>query len=232
MRSRWSDSSAGVTLVVIGALLLVAGGGDVDERAGSRPADDRPGLRRLHRGRRAGPDQPARGPGRRAAGRGRRPRRTPCWRASADVPTQYDAMQVVAVVAVAMLVGTVPHVAVGQPPRLEAMARRILDDGLRRGDLPPALHLRRARRARDPWTGSCQPFMLVVVACRRFRRRAARRVDPQRPRARCPSSPALRDEGARLRRDRLGHRRHRRPDRPGRRGHGLLGAARSSRSRC
>ena len=42
------------------------------------------------------------------------------------VATQYDVLQVVAVVAVGMVVGTVPHVAVGQPPRLDALARRVL----------------------------------------------------------------------------------------------------------
>lgn len=43
--------------------------------------------------------------------------------------TTYGVDQVVSVTAVAILVGTIPHVAVGQPPRLEALARRVLVAG-------------------------------------------------------------------------------------------------------
>jgi hypothetical protein len=49
---------------------------------------------------------------------------------SGVVETTQGVAQVVAVTAVAVIVGTVPHVAVGQPPRLELLARRILVTGL------------------------------------------------------------------------------------------------------
>jgi hypothetical protein len=42
----------------------------------------------------------------------------------------HSALQVVAVAAVAMLVGSLPHVAVGRSPRLDAMARRLLTTAL------------------------------------------------------------------------------------------------------
>ncbi|MBC6459296.1 HD-GYP domain-containing protein [Actinomadura sp. HBU206391] len=42
----------------------------------------------------------------------------------------HSALQVVAVAAVGMLVGSLPHVAVGRSPRLDAMARRLLSTGL------------------------------------------------------------------------------------------------------
>ena len=45
------------------------------------------------------------------------------------VSTTYGVMQVVAVTTIAILVGTLPHVAVGQAPRLESLARRILIAG-------------------------------------------------------------------------------------------------------
>jgi len=45
------------------------------------------------------------------------------------LPTEYDVGQVVAVTTVAILVGTIPHVAVGQAPRLETLARRVLVAG-------------------------------------------------------------------------------------------------------
>ncbi len=43
--------------------------------------------------------------------------------------TTYGVLQVVAVSAIAILVGAVPHMAVGQPPRLESLARRVLIAG-------------------------------------------------------------------------------------------------------
>lgn len=46
------------------------------------------------------------------------------------VETTQGVAQVVALTTVAVIVGTVPHVAVGQPPRLELLARRILVTGL------------------------------------------------------------------------------------------------------
>jgi hypothetical protein len=45
------------------------------------------------------------------------------------MPTEYNVGQVVAVTTVAILVGTIPHVAVGQAPRLETLARRVLVAG-------------------------------------------------------------------------------------------------------
>lgn len=45
-------------------------------------------------------------------------------------PTTYDVLQVVAVCTVAIIVGAVPHMAVGHPPRLESLARRVLVAGL------------------------------------------------------------------------------------------------------
>jgi hypothetical protein len=45
------------------------------------------------------------------------------------VPTSYGVLQVVAVSTIAILVGAVPHGAIGQPPRLESLARRVLVAG-------------------------------------------------------------------------------------------------------
>ncbi len=44
-------------------------------------------------------------------------------------PTTYGVFQVVAVTSIAILVGAVPHMAVGQSPRLESLARRVLIAG-------------------------------------------------------------------------------------------------------
>jgi hypothetical protein len=44
-------------------------------------------------------------------------------------PTQYSVLQVVAITTIALLVGAVPHMAVGQAPRLESLARRVLVAG-------------------------------------------------------------------------------------------------------
>ncbi|TDC03103.1 HD domain-containing protein [Nonomuraea longispora] len=41
-------------------------------------------------------------------------------------PLRHPALQVVAVIAVGMIAGALPHLAVGRPPRLDAMARRLL----------------------------------------------------------------------------------------------------------
>ncbi|MCG5221064.1 HD domain-containing phosphohydrolase [Streptosporangium sp. KLBMP 9127] len=43
---------------------------------------------------------------------------------------EHPALQVVAVLAVGMLAGALPHLAVGRPPRLDAMARRLLTGAL------------------------------------------------------------------------------------------------------
>jgi hypothetical protein len=45
-------------------------------------------------------------------------------------PLRHSALQVVAVIAAGMLAGALPHLAVGRPPRLDAMARRLLTGAL------------------------------------------------------------------------------------------------------
>ena len=45
------------------------------------------------------------------------------------ISTSYGVLQVVAVTSIAILVGAVPHMAVGQSPRLESLARRVLIAG-------------------------------------------------------------------------------------------------------
>ncbi|WP_326825474.1 HD-GYP domain-containing protein [Streptosporangium sp. NBC_01756] len=47
-----------------------------------------------------------------------------------DVPVRHSAFQVVAVLTVGMAAGALPHLAVGRPPRLDAMARRLLTGAL------------------------------------------------------------------------------------------------------
>ncbi|MCA2229133.1 MULTISPECIES: HD-GYP domain-containing protein [Nonomuraea] len=47
-----------------------------------------------------------------------------------DNPLRHTALQVVAVIAVGMIAGALPHLAVGRPPRLDAMARRLLTGAL------------------------------------------------------------------------------------------------------
>ncbi|MFC4536108.1 HD-GYP domain-containing protein [Sphaerisporangium dianthi] len=46
------------------------------------------------------------------------------------VPTGHSALQVVAVMSVGMTLGALPHLAVGRPPRLDAIARRLLSGAL------------------------------------------------------------------------------------------------------
>ncbi|WP_433244749.1 HD-GYP domain-containing protein [Streptosporangium sp. CA-135522] len=46
------------------------------------------------------------------------------------VPARHSALQVVAVLAVGMAAGALPHLAVSRPPRLDAMARRLLTGAL------------------------------------------------------------------------------------------------------
>ncbi|SDI03654.1 HD domain-containing protein [Sinosporangium album] len=45
-------------------------------------------------------------------------------------PLRHPALQVIAVLAVGMIAGALPHLAVGRPPRLDAMARRLLTGAL------------------------------------------------------------------------------------------------------
>jgi hypothetical protein len=47
-----------------------------------------------------------------------------------DKPLRHTALQVVAVIAVGMIAGALPHLAVGRPPRLDSMARRLLTGAL------------------------------------------------------------------------------------------------------
>ncbi|GAA2215872.1 metal-dependent phosphohydrolase [Nonomuraea monospora] len=47
-----------------------------------------------------------------------------------QTPLEHSALQVVAVIAVGMTAGALPHLAVGRPPRLDAMARRLLTGAL------------------------------------------------------------------------------------------------------
>ena len=47
------------------------------------------------------------------------------WRARGRPRRQHSALQVVAVTAAGMLVGSLPHLAVGRSPRPDAMARRL-----------------------------------------------------------------------------------------------------------
>ncbi|MEU4229831.1 HD domain-containing phosphohydrolase [Nonomuraea sp. NPDC026600] len=47
-----------------------------------------------------------------------------------DNQLRHTALQVVAVIAVGMIAGALPHLAVGRPPRLDAMARRLLTGAL------------------------------------------------------------------------------------------------------
>ncbi|WP_405141444.1 HD domain-containing protein [Sphaerisporangium sp. NBC_01403] len=46
------------------------------------------------------------------------------------VPTRHSALQVVAVMAAGMTLGALPHLAVGRPPQLDAIARRLLSGAL------------------------------------------------------------------------------------------------------
>ena len=45
------------------------------------------------------------------------------------IVTHYGVLQVVAVTTIAIMIGTIPHMAVGQAPRLESLARRVLIAG-------------------------------------------------------------------------------------------------------
>lgn len=192
MRSRWFDSSAGATLVVIGALLLVAGA----VMSTSVQGLVQPMIALAFGGFVAvGELIRINLPGDRVT--------APLGAAGAlgyallesfdGVPTQYDAMQVIAVVAVGMLVGTVPHVAVGQPPRLEAMARRILTTAFAAAIFRP-LYTSGALDGLESPDWQLPAFMLVVVACSGF-------VDAllaaliRSSRERLPFLAALRDEG-------------------------------------
>ncbi len=81
------------------------------------------------------------------------------------VATTQGVGQVVALTTIAVIVGTIPHVAVGQPPRLELLARRILVTGLAAALFRPLYDSGMLNGIDD---GSWQLpalMLLVVVAC-------------------------------------------------------------------
>ncbi|HVQ89276.1 MAG TPA: HD domain-containing phosphohydrolase [Actinomycetes bacterium] len=76
--------------------------------------------------------------------------------------TDYDVGQVVAVTSVAILVGTIPHVAVGQAPRLEALARRVLVAGFAAALFRP-LYTSGALDGLEGRRWALPAFMLAIV---------------------------------------------------------------------
>ncbi|WP_152990346.1 HD domain-containing phosphohydrolase [Sphaerimonospora mesophila] len=66
-------------------------------------------------------------------------------------PADHPALQVVAVMAVGMIAGGLPHLAVGRPPRLDAMARRLLAGSLLAFAYRPMTGLLREIAFRDNW---------------------------------------------------------------------------------
>ncbi|MDI9579714.1 MAG: HD domain-containing protein [Thermobispora sp.] len=78
---------------------------------------------------------------------------------------QHPALQVVAVMAVGMIVGALPHVAVGRPPRLDAMARRLLSGSLLAFAYRPlAEPLHRIARDDGNWWPALGVMAALVVA--------------------------------------------------------------------
>ena len=72
-----------------------------------------------------------------------------------ELATTYGVLQVVAVTSIAILVGAVPHMAIGQSPRLESLARRVLIAGFVAVLFRPALPRRPPGRNLRPAVGSC-----------------------------------------------------------------------------
>ncbi|WP_433497819.1 HD-GYP domain-containing protein [Sphaerimonospora sp. CA-214678] len=66
-------------------------------------------------------------------------------------PADHPALQVVAVMAVGMISGGLPHLAVGRPPRLDAMARRLLAGSLLAFAYRPMTGFLREIALRDNW---------------------------------------------------------------------------------
>lgn len=134
MRSAWSDEfSGGSVLVIIGGLLFAVAGvaatavNGVDQAAiavafGALVAVGELVRVNLPGDRSAAPLAAAGALAYALLGEFRMPHGV--------VATTQGVGQVVALTTVAVIVGTIPHVAVGQPPRLELLARRILVTGL------------------------------------------------------------------------------------------------------
>ncbi|GAA5041012.1 hypothetical protein HNP84_002449 [Thermocatellispora tengchongensis] len=82
---------------------------------------------------------------------------------------QHSALQVVAVLAVGMIAGALPHLAVGRPPRLDAMARRLLTGALLAFAFRPlAEPLYEMTSHSDQWTpvlGVMAAMILLALLC-------------------------------------------------------------------
>ncbi|GAA1763482.1 HD-GYP domain-containing protein [Nonomuraea sp. AD125B] len=76
-------------------------------------------------------------------------------------PLTHSALQVVAVIAVGMAAGAAPHLAVGRPPRLDAMARRLLTGALLAFAFRPLADP--LRRMTEPPTSTWWPALAVMV---------------------------------------------------------------------
>ncbi|GAA4598913.1 metal-dependent phosphohydrolase [Planotetraspora phitsanulokensis] len=75
-----------------------------------------------------------------------------------------SALQVVAVMSVGMIAGALPHVAVGRPPRLDAMARRLLAGSLLAFAYRPVAHpLYEIAAAGDWWPALGVMALLIAV---------------------------------------------------------------------
>ncbi|MFI6479648.1 HD-GYP domain-containing protein [Nonomuraea sp. NPDC050663] len=81
------------------------------------------------------------------------------------VPLEHSAFQVVAVISVGMIAGALPHLAVGRPPRLDAVARRLLTGALLAFAFRPlAGPLSDFTRQVDPVTGQPDPNWWPALA--------------------------------------------------------------------
>ena len=145
-----------------------------------------------------------------------------------SVPTTHSAAQVVAVSAVAVLIGSVPHIVAARTPRVDEAARRVLSAALAGYLFRPLWDGGKSWIA-DQSTWVLAAAMLgvaVVVALADATLSAFLRAD----RDRAPFGTSLRDELRSVFALGLRGRRHRRTHRPGRPGHGLVGAPRLLRA--